>query len=535
MRRWMVVSALVSSLVLTGCGAAQVPGAAAPQVPQGQEDPAPGWAPEPGAAPAAGEEEPGGSGSGGSPDAGHPDPGAPGPAAGGGSSGPGGPSAVPGGGPGQGPQTVPADNPTPRRRQHVDVRGIYMTGWTAGSDRFYELVDFMLAKGLNAVVIDIKDDDGRISWDVEVPLAREIGASANKIRDIDERIRYLKERNIYVIGRLVVYADPLLGSKRPDLAIHHPDGTPFVDRRGIRWPDPYNRQVWEYNVAIAKAAAAVGFDEIQFDYIRFPEHRIAGYNYEVPVRQRADAILGFLKYAKEELAPYGVFVAADVFGLTTSVAPGDDMEIGQIYEEIAGVVDYICPMVYPSHYAPGTYGIANPNADPGRIVYESMVRAQKRTWGMPVEKHRPWIQDFDVGKDYTAADVEAQIRGLAEAGIYQWLLWDPKNRYTRDANYDVAPPENGEPEWRRQYRAELAAQAAEEGAGKDSPAAGNGQALAGTGSAGASAPKGGTRAAEGSPPPAGAAPAATGASPGGGMAPAGPQSGAGGGPGRGDR
>jgi hypothetical protein len=340
---------------------------------------------------------------------------------------------------------------TKPKRAHVDVHGLYMTGWTAGSDRFYELVDYMKQTGLNAVVIDVQDDDGQISWQTEIPLAKEIGANEDKITDIDKRIQYLKEKGIYTIGRIVVYADPLLGRKRPDMAILKGE---FVDTRGIRWPDPYNPKVWEYKVAIAKEAARRGFDEIQFDYIRFPEHRIEGYNYHVPVQQRTGAILGFLRYARQELEPMGVFMATDVFGLTTSVAEGDDMEIGQDYAAMANVVDYILPMVYPSHYAPGTYGIGDPNSQPGEIVYQSLVAAQKRTWGIDVKKHRPWIQDFNLGKTYTAADVEDQILGLARAGIYQWILWDPNNRYTKGVNYNIAGFSGPPGAWRADYEQE---------------------------------------------------------------------------------
>ncbi|HYG60226.1 MAG TPA: putative glycoside hydrolase [Symbiobacteriaceae bacterium] len=345
---------------------------------------------------------------------------------------------------------LPAQATKAPARTHVDVHGLYMTGWTAGSERFYELVDYMVQTGLNAAVIDVQDDDGYISWETEIPLALEIGAHEAKIPDIEARIRHLKENGLYTIARIVVYADPLLGRTRPDMAIL---GGDFVDSRGIRWPDPYNREVWAYKVAVAKEAARVGFDEIQFDYIRFPEHHIEGYNYLVPIAQRTAAVEGFLSYASEELKPLGVFIAADVFGLTTSVAEGDDMEIGQDYAGIAGIVDYILPMVYPSHYAPGTYGVDDPNAEPGRIVYESMVAAQQRTWGMDLRKHRPWIQDFDYGKAYSAADIEEQIRGLAAAGIYQWILWDPNNTYT-PADYGVAGKSGPPGAWRAQFEAE---------------------------------------------------------------------------------
>lgn len=349
--------------------------------------------------------------------------------------------------------TSGATGASQQTRKHVDIHGLYMTGWVAGSDRFYELVDFMKQSGLNAVVIDAQDDDGKISWETDISLAKEIGAHEIKIADIEKRVTYLKENGIYTIARVVVYADPLLGSAKPEMSIQ---GGAFVDTRGIRWPDPYNKKVWEYKVAIAKDAASRGFDEIQFDYIRFPEHRIPGYNYEVPVRQRTEAIESFLRYARQELASTGVFLAADVFGLTTSVAEGDDMEIGQDYAAIASIVDYVLPMVYPSHYAPGTYGVADPNAQPGRIVYESLVAAQKRTFDMDVRIHRPWIQDFTYGKTYTAADIEDQIRGLAEAGIYQWILWDPNNLYTRGVNYQVGGGRTGPAgAWRQQHLAEI--------------------------------------------------------------------------------
>ena len=346
------------------------------------------------------------------------------------------------------PPPEPPPKPSPwQRRQHRGIHGRYLTGWVTGiAERFNEIVDYMKKSGLNGVVIDAKDDDGHTSWVMDnVPLTKEIGANVAKVKDIKQRVQYLHDNDIYTICRIVVYADPTLGKARPELAIL---GGKFVDSRGIRWPDPYNKKVWEYNVQIAQNCVAQGFDEVQFDYIRFPEHRIQGYNAGVPVKQRTDAVEGFLRYAREQLEPKGVFVAADVFGLTTSVAAGDDMEIGQDYGNIAGIVDYILPMVYPSHYEANTYGVVDPNADPGRIVFESLKRGQERTLDLPVRKHRPWIQDFKLGKTYTRADIEAQILGLAKAGIYQWVLWDPSNKYTRNVNYNIAGFSGPEPEWK---------------------------------------------------------------------------------------
>lgn len=350
----------------------------------------------------------------------------------------------------------PPEPPQPPKPQPREIHGLYMTGYSTGIDKkFFDTVDYMEKSGLNAVVIDAKDDDGHTSWIMDdVPLVKEIGANEAKVQDIAARVKYLHDHHIYAIARIVCYADPNLGKKRPDLAIPN-----FIDLRGIRWPDPYNHAVWDYNLALAKNAVKQGFDEVQFDYIRFPEKWIDGFNHNVPVSKRTDAIEGFLKYAVSELKPLGVFVSADVFGLTTSVDQGDDMSIGQDYTHLAHILDYLYPMVYPSHFEAGTYGIADPNSQPGRIVYEALVRGQKRTMDVPVAVHRPWIQDFRLGKTYTAADVEDQIKGLAKAGIYQWVLWDPDNNYTRGVNYNIAPKSDAEPQWKTEYQAQLKAEA----------------------------------------------------------------------------
>lgn len=338
-----------------------------------------------------------------------------------------------------GPSTETAPQAVAPGPVHVDVRGLYMTGYTAGDEeRFQSLLAWMGQAGLNAVVIDAKDDDGRVSWQTEVPLAREIGAGTSKIADPRRRVSALRQRGIYAIARVVVYADPVLARSRPDLAIL---GGRWRDGRGIAWPDPYNREVWKYNVDVAAEAVALGFQEIQFDYVRFPEHLLAGYNLDVPPEKRTGAIEGFLRYAVERLHPLGAFVAADLFGLTTSVQPGDDMQVGQVYERIAAIVDYVLPMVYPSHYAPGTYDIAQPEAAPEEVVYASLRAALERTPGLPRRKHRPWLQDFSLRVPYGKAEVEAQVRAVHRAGLRQFLLWDPDNRYTRDVDFGLARSE----------------------------------------------------------------------------------------------
>lgn len=338
---------------------------------------------------------------------------------------------------------TPVDPPrTPKsygdRPDHV--RGLYLTGYTAGGPRFNQLLAFAKTSGLNAMVIDAKDDDGRITFQSGIPLAQEIGANSNKIRDVPSLIRTLEDNDIYPIARIVVFVDPVLSRARPEWAITV-DGVLWRDRRGLSWTNPNVKDVWRYNVEIAKEAARAGFREIQFDYVRFPEKGIPGVTTGNTQEQRTEAINGFLGYAREELKPFGVALSADVFGLTTTVT--DDMKIGQDYAGVANLVDYISPMVYPSHYAPGNYGLANPNASPYETVYNSMLKAREKTPDLPLTRHRPWIQDFSLGIRYGKAEVAAQIRALAAAGIHQFMLWNPNNVYTPDVDYsliDQVPP-----------------------------------------------------------------------------------------------
>ncbi len=316
------------------------------------------------------------------------------------------------------------------------LRGIYLTGYTAGDPaRFSRLLEFARSSGLNTMVIDVKDDDGRISFPADIPLAREIGSLSRKIPDPEGLIRTLEENGIYPIARVVVFCDPLLSRARPEWAVKVGEKL-WQDRRGLTWTNPHSREVWAYNVEVAKAAARVGFREIQFDYVRFPEKDIPGFTLGTSREERVKAITGFLRYAKKELAPLGVLVSADVFGLTTTVV--DDMKIGQEYAEIAQSVDFISPMVYPSHYNPGLFGLPNPNAYPYETVYHSLKNALAKTPGMEVSRHRPWILDFSLyGIPCGREEVEAQNGPLADLGIRQYLIWNPRNVYTEGVNYSL--------------------------------------------------------------------------------------------------
>lgn len=315
------------------------------------------------------------------------------------------------------------------------VRGIYLTGYTAGnSRRLAGLIEFARSHGLNAMVIDAKNDDGLITFATDIPLAREVGSVSNQIPDVTALIETLEKEGIYPIARVVVFCDPLLSSRRPELAIKVGDAV-WRDGRRLSWTNPNSREVWAYNVEIAKAAARAGFREVQFDYVRFPEKKIPGVTDGVSQEERVAAISGFLRYAREELKPLGVAVSADVFGLTTTVT--DDMRIGQDYTAIAELTDYISPMIYPSHYRAGNYGLANPEAQPYETVLGSMQKAREKVPHLAPNRHRPWIQDFSLKHRYGKDEIEAQIRALADAGIPQFLLWNPANVYTPGVDYSI--------------------------------------------------------------------------------------------------
>lgn len=330
---------------------------------------------------------------------------------------------------------VPQPYAGPRVPRPEHVRGIYLTGWTAGlAPRFTELVRLVDATPLNTMVIDVKDDEGILTYRMHLPPGLDPGQKAAKVEDPDRLLATLQEHGIYAIARLVVFKDQVLPHLRPDLAVQRPGGVPFRDRAGFLWADPYDRRVWEYNVAIAKDAASRGFAEIQFDYVRFPDvPRTTPLLFpSQDGRSKAEVIRDFLAYARRELAPYGVRVSADIFGLVTTVR--DDLGIGQNLEAVASVVDWVSPMAYPSHYARGEFGLSDPDAQPYETVHRSLRDAVHRLQeaGLKTEVV-PWLQDFSLRHPYGAEEVLAQVKAAADLGIDDWYLWNPRNRYTETA------------------------------------------------------------------------------------------------------
>ena len=330
---------------------------------------------------------------------------------------------------------IPLKNPRPDNRPlkkvPVKVKGIYMTGWTASlSSVRNNLISLVDKTELNSIVLDVKDDSGELTGDdLNIPLAKSLDCARNKA-DLGDLVQTMLDHGIYPIARIVCFKDPILAAKRPDLAVKTASGQLWRDNHGLAWVDPYNKRVWQYLVEVAKAAAKLGFREIQFDYVRFvSDGNIKLAVYPAKFTTQEDNIYQFLKYAKKELEPYNVFISADVFGLTTTAQ--DDLNIGQNFVKITAVVDYICPMVYPSHYAKGSYGFANPNAYPLETVYKSMLGGIAKNQGSII---RPWLQDFSLGYPrYGANEVIAQKKAVYKAGLQEWLLWNAGNRYTAGA------------------------------------------------------------------------------------------------------
>ncbi len=327
----------------------------------------------------------------------------------------------------------------PQRVLHIKtpepVRGIYMSSWVAGTGDWRErMVNMVETTELNAFVIDVKDYTGRISFEVSDPKLLEIGSMEERIPDVKEFLEYLHSKNIYAIARIAVFQDSYLAKKMPDLAVKRKDGvTTWKDRKGIAWLDPCSTEVWDYTVKVARQAEAVGFDELNFDYIRFPSDgnmKDISYNFCEDGFSMSEKMENFFAYLKRELADLEIPLSADLFGMTTTNT--DDLNIGQVLEKTEPYFSYICPMVYPSHY-PATYdGYKNPALHPYEIISHAMASSSARLLAASSTpfKLRPWLQDFDLGATYDASMVRKQKQAVYDAGLSSWLLWDPANKYT---------------------------------------------------------------------------------------------------------
>ena len=330
----------------------------------------------------------------------------------------------------------------------IKVKALYLTGWTVGSIKKVEhYVNLANTTEINSYVIDIKDDDGYVGYESQIAEVREIGGWKKKY-DADKALKAFHDGNVHVIGRIVCFKDTVLSSEKPELAIKDIRGglykTKNTDGNMITWLNPYEKGSWPYLVNIAREAVEKGFDEIQFDYIRFANDGAKkNMDFSAYTQPKHEAIDEFLAYARKELSE--VVLSADVFGIVCE-SPGDTEGIGQNLDTIGKSIDYISPMAYPSHYALGqivnNVKFSKPDMDPYGVVYNTLLKAKNR-----IEKIsdyqaniRPYLQDFTaswIGKGnyqtYGAEQVRQQIKATYDAGYDEWIFWDANNTYTESA------------------------------------------------------------------------------------------------------
>ncbi len=320
-----------------------------------------------------------------------------------------------------------------KRDKTFDARGIYVTQTSAATERIFTLVKELKPLGLNTVVFDIKDMDGMVAYKTDVPLAVSTGARRGTIRDMGKLISMLHDQGIHVVARQVLFHDKWLAQKQPRLALQAKKGGAWREKGRLVWLDPNNREVQDYNLAIARELADLGVDEIQFDYVRFPamgDTQNIAYSFDRAKVRKDEIITGFMKRAYEELKAKDVLVSIDLFGIV-AWDEGVDVKItGQRMEDLGKYADIISPMVYPSHFYPPFDGFKYPAWEPYHFVNQGVLRTARKAAGTGVVI-RPWLQAFPfmVKSRFNADYVATQIKASYDAGGVGWLLWDAQNQY----------------------------------------------------------------------------------------------------------
>jgi hypothetical protein len=332
------------------------------------------------------------------------------------------------------------------------VKGIYVSAATAGyKSRFDELVSLVDQTELNSMVVDVKDQHGRLAF---IPESESLSPYVSPIPELGQLKTFtapLKDKNIYLIARIFVFQDQAFAEAHPELAVSKPDGELWRDYRGIPWLDPAAKQVWRYNVLVAREAFAGGFDEVQFDYIRFPSDgnlKTMTFPFWDQQKTRVEVLTGFFVYLDRELrVKNDIPISADLFGMTMW-QHDFDLNIGQKLINALPYFDFISPMVYPSHYPPGFNDYINPATQPYEVIYQNMIRGRQVKAKLEnsatavaadgatfprAANFRPWIQDFDLGAVYTPEMVRAQMIATDNGGGSGWLLWNARNVYTVEA------------------------------------------------------------------------------------------------------
>jgi hypothetical protein len=314
------------------------------------------------------------------------------------------------------------------------VRALYVNRWASQSHkRMAKLIATADTTEINALVIDMKDEFGLNYRSANADFAKNAG-TATVVSNVKGLLDTLKAHKILSIARIVVFKDSVTARVHPEWTIRKADNSVWRDKKGIAWVNPYHRELWAYNIGVAEELVKLGFGEVQFDYIRFPEPYPSLPPQVFPGSNglsKPDALAAYLKEAKERLNKLGVRSTADIFGLVTTV--GGPLEVGQQWEKISPNVDVVLPMTYPSHYPHGALGVANPNAQPYDIIHKAIARARERDkkLGIAEAEHvRPWLQAFTLGKPaYGAAQIEAQKKAVYDAGYDSWVMWNPGSIY----------------------------------------------------------------------------------------------------------
>ncbi len=312
------------------------------------------------------------------------------------------------------------------------IKALYVNRFAVQSrKRMARMIEIADRTEINALVLDMKDEFG-LNYTSRIPAVARHAGTAGTVRDLKALLDTLRAHQIVSIARMVVFKDSVAARNLPNSVIRKPDGSPWRDKQGLTWVNPYAKDVWEYNIQAAEELTRLGFDEIQFDYIRFPEPYPSLPTQVFPGKtmDKPQLLGAFLAAARARINALGGRTTADVFGLVTTV-PGP-LEIGQYWEALAPNVDVMLPMTYPSHYPRGVFGFARPNAEPYGVQKAAITRARERNekLGLRGETVRPWLQAFSLGKpEYGAAELRAQIKGIYDAGYKGWVLWSPGSKY----------------------------------------------------------------------------------------------------------
>jgi len=317
----------------------------------------------------------------------------------------------------------------PRKPDPIEAKGIYLTAYSANNPKTVDrMINLINTTELNTVVVDIKDYSGYVLYDSDVDTVNELGLENVRIKDVPAMIQKFHDNDIYVIARQTVMQDPIFAERKPEIAIKATYGGLWRDNLGLAWVDPTQKAVWDYNVEIAREAIALGFDEINFDYVRFPsDGNLSTVVYNTKGKKRYEVMGEFYAYLDEQLSDEPAYISLDFFGFV--MERHDGMSIGQRLEDAVDHVDYISPMMYPSHYPPGHLGLDNPAAHPGIVIKNGMQKGQPYFEGQRAQS-RPWIQAFHIGAYYGATNIRAQIDQVEAYTDGGWLLWNAANNYS---------------------------------------------------------------------------------------------------------